>query len=236
MDNKKLIGISVVAVIVLVVAIIATSYAAFTANLTGEKVNKLTTGYVSMNCAETTFTLNDASAATSDANGIANAGTYTCVLTSTMQGTMTVGYDVALTDITTSAALGTGNVKIQPYKTIGGNTTYLGGATANTGVYINALTTPANGPYDSTITTNRIDSATVSGNQSITYTIKAWVGSEGSGSSSSTTSATGVCSDTTYTSQSTCENAGEVWGDSQTVTQSGGTFSFKVKIGATQVL
>ena len=37
MDNKKVLGISIAAVVVLVIAIVATSYAAFTAQLTGTK-------------------------------------------------------------------------------------------------------------------------------------------------------------------------------------------------------
>ncbi len=70
MNNKKVIIISIVSVLLLVVAIIATSYAVFTANLTGTKENKLTTGYVTMNCSETNFNLTNTKTMT-DAEGIA---------------------------------------------------------------------------------------------------------------------------------------------------------------------
>ena len=75
MDNKKVLGISIAAVVVLVIAIVATSYAAFTAQLTGTKENKLTTGYVKMNCAETRFAIANTSAMT-DAQGIAASDGY----------------------------------------------------------------------------------------------------------------------------------------------------------------
>ena len=58
-NNKRIVIISIVSVLALVVAIIATSYAVFTSNLTGTKENKLTTGYVTMNCAETNFNLSN---------------------------------------------------------------------------------------------------------------------------------------------------------------------------------
>ena len=56
-SNKQVITISIIAVVLLVVAILSTSYAMFTANLTGTKENKLNTGYVTMSCEETVFSL-----------------------------------------------------------------------------------------------------------------------------------------------------------------------------------
>lgn len=240
MNNKKVVIISIVSVFLLVVAIIATSYAIFTANLTGTKENKLTTGYVNMNCAETNFNLTNTHAL-SDSEGIAlgNSNTATCTLTSTMTGAMNVGYDIALADVdaeTPSDAIGVGNVKIQVKKSIdSGADQYLAGTTATTGVLVNSLQSSA-GQYDTTnITSYNIDSATVTGNHSIVYTIKSWVVSE-SGSSTTNTTTNGICSDTAYTTQAACQAAGEIWGVDQKVSQSGGSFSFKLKIGATQVL
>lgn len=237
MDNKKVLGISIAAVIVLVVAIVATSYAAFTADITGTKENTINTGYVTLNCTEATFGVSDTQPMT-DAQGIAaNNNAYTCTLQSTMVGTMNVGYDVALTDVDTatpSDTIGTGNVKIQAKKSIdSGTDAYLANTTSSAGVLISSLSDAA-GTYDSTITAYKLDSATISGNHSVLYTIKAWVASEGAASNTSTSNTTGICSDTTYVTETTCEDAGEIWGTSQTQTQAGGTFSFKVKIGATQ--
>ena len=125
MDNKKVLGISIAAVVILVIAIIATSYAMFTAELSGTKENKLTTGYVKMNCTEKTFSVSNTQPMT-DAEGIAATDNLaSCTLTSEMAGSMYVGYDVALYDVdsaTPDDALSQDNVKIRAYKTVDGNT------------------------------------------------------------------------------------------------------------------
>lgn len=239
MDNKKVLGISIAAVVILVIAIIATSYAMFTAQLTGTKENKLTTGYVKMNCAETTFSVSNTQAMT-DAEGIAASDNVaTCTLTSEMVGSMTVGYDVALYDVdsaTPNDALSQDNVKIQASKSIdSGTAEYLAGTSSTAGVTVGDLVSSA-GQYDTSITAYKLDSATLTGNHSVLYSIKAWVASDTGASNTSSSNTTGVCSDQTYTSESTCEAAGEIWGTSQTQSQAGSSFSFKLKIGATQVL
>lgn len=239
MDNKKVLGISIAAVVILVIAIVATSYAAFTANITGTKENKLSTGYVKLNCAATTFTVNDVNPMT-DAQGIgAENNAATCTLTSTMDGSMTVGYDIALDDVDTttpSDALGVNNVKIQASKTIDeASPVYLAGTSASTGVLVNSIAGAA-GVHDTSITAYTLDSATLKGNHTVVYTVKAWVaeGAEG-GAITNSENTSGVCSDPTYETESTCETAGGIWGTSQTATQAGSSFSFKLKLGATQV-
>lgn len=239
MNNKKVI-ISTISVLLLVTAIILTSYAMFTANLTGTKENKLATGTVDMSCTETNFSLSNTHILT-DAEGIAlgSSNTATCTLTSTMVGSMTVGYDIALADVDTvtpSDAIGTNNVKIQVKKSVdSGADQYLAGSSSTTGVLVSSIAS-AVGQYDTdNITSYKLDSATVNGNHTILYTIKSWVASEGSGSST-TTNTNGLCSDPTYTTQAACKAANEIWGYDQKTTQSGGSFSFKLKIGATQVL
>lgn len=238
MDNKKVLGISIAAVVVLVIAIVATSYAAFTAQLTGTKENKLTTGYVKMNCAETRFAIANTSAMT-DAQGIAASDNVaTCTLTSEMVGSMTVGYDVALYDVdatSPSDSLTKNDVKIQATKSIdSGAVSYLAGTSSTAGVTVGTLENSA-GQYDTSITNYKLDSATLTGNHSVLYSIKAWVAND-SGSSVTNSSSTGTCSDTSYSTESACKDAGEIWGSSQTQTQAGSSFSFKLKIGATQVL
>ena len=238
MDNKKVLGISIAAVVVLVIAIVATSYAAFTAQLTGTKENKLTTGYVKMNCAETRFAIANTSAMT-DAQGIAASDNVaTCTLTSKMVGSMTVGYDVALYDVdatSPSDSLTKNDVKIQATKSIdSGAVSYLAGTSSTAGVTVGTLESSA-GQYDTSITNYKLDSATLTGNHSVLYSIKAWVAND-SGSSVTNSSSTGTCSDTSYSTESACKDAGEIWGSSQTQTQAGSSFSFKLKIGATQVL
>ena len=235
MKNKKTMGISIVAVILLVIAIIATSYAVFTANLSGTKENEIESGYVKLNCAETGFTVENTSAMT-DAQGIGqNNNTASCTLTSTMNGSMVVGYDVALANVTPSASISTSNVKIQASKKVDtAAATYIAGTTANTGVTIQSLESSA-GTYDTSITSYKIDSDTITGNHTIVYTIKSWLASGGN-ASATTTNNSGVCSDKTKTTKEACEAAGAIWGDQQLSSSAGGNFTFKLKVGATQVL
>ncbi len=236
MDNKKVLGISIAAVVILVIAIIATSYAMFTAELSGTKENKLTTGYVKMNCTEKTFSVSNTQPMT-DAEGIAATDNLaSCTLTSEMAGSMYVGYDVALYDVdsaTPDDALSQDNVKIRAYKTVDGNTVDLANTSSTAGVLVSSLTSSA-GKYDTSISSYVIDSDYVSSNKTIVYNVKAWVASTGSSNVQSSTS-TGECSNSTYTTQSTCEAAGEIWGSSQTKSQAGGSFTFKLKVGATQI-
>lgn len=239
MDNKKVLGISIAAVVVLVIAIIATSYAVFTAQLTGTKENVISSGYVKMNCAETNFNVSNTKVMT-DAQGIAASDNVaTCTLTSEMVGTMTVGYDVALYDVDSASpsdALTKDNVKIQATKKIdSGSVQYLAGTSSSAGVTVGSLSSSA-GQYDTGITQYKLDSATLNGNHSVLYSIKAWVASDVGASNTSSSNTSGVCSNPTHTTESACKAAGEIWGTSQTQTQAGSSFSFKLKIGATQVL
>ena len=234
--KKKQITIAVIGVLILIIAVIGSAYAVFTATLTGVKENKLTTGYVTMSCTETNFTLENTSVLT-DEQGIArNDNEATCTLVTTMNGTMNIGYDVALYDVTNSTALSENNVKIQASKVDNSTTSYLAGSSATTGVLVSSIKTSA-GQYDTSITGYKLDSATVNTTKTIEYKVKAWVANEGSGSSSLTPTVTdGYCSDTTKTTKETCESAGEIWGYDQKIGQAGGTFSFKLKVGASQVL
>ena len=244
-NSKKVMIISIVSVMLLVFAIMLTSYAVFTANLQGTKENKLNTGYVTLECTENTFTLTNTDVMT-DANGIAASGNAaSCALKTHMEGQMEIGYDIALYDVDSIApsdSLGASNVKIQVYKSINGGTiSYLAGSSATAGVLVSSLSSSA-GTYDSTITSYKFDSArfdksminTSTNEGTINYVVKAWVASEGSSSNVETTSSA-KCSNESYTTQSTCEAAGEVWGSSKKSEKKGGTFSFKLKVGATQV-
>ena len=233
-NKKKQITIAVIGVLILIIAVIGSAYAVFTATLTGVKENKLTTGYVTMSCTETNFTLENTSVLT-DEQGIAlDNNEATCTLVTTMNGTMNIGYDVALYDVTNSAALSENNVKIQASKVDNSTTSYLAGSSATTGVLVSSIKNQA-GQYDTSITGYKLDSATVNQTKTIEYKVKAWVANE-TGNSTTTTNTDGYCSNQTYTTKETCESAGEIWGYDQKIGQAGGTFSFKLKVGASQVL
>ena len=235
-NEKKVKLLTASGVLLLVLAIVGISFAVFTANFTGTKENKLTTGYVTMNCSETNFTLSDTKVLT-DAQGIALTNNEaTCTLTSTLSGTMNIGYDIALYDVTGTNGLTENNVKIQASKVDNNTTTYLAGTSATTGVLVNSIKNQT-GQYDTSITNYKIDSATVNQTKTVVYKVKAWVASGGTGSGELTpTNTDGYCSDTKWTTKATCESAGEIWGYDQKVGQAGGTFSFKLKVGASQVL
>ena len=236
MENKKKkqITIAVIGVLILIIAIIGSAYAVFTATLTGVKENKLTTGYVTMVCNETNFTLSNTQPLTDEQGLALNNNEATCTLSTTMNGTMNIGYDVALYDVTNSAALSENNVKIQASKVDNSTTSYLAGSSATTGVLVSSIKTSA-GQYDTSITGYKLDSATVNQTKTIEYKVKAWVANE-EGNSTTTTNTDGYCSNQTYTTKETCESAGEIWGYDQKIGQEGGTFSFKLKVGASQVL
>ena len=231
-NNKKpLIVLSIVTGLLLV-ALVAVSYAAFTATLSGVKENKLTTGYVTMVCNETNFTLENTQPLTDEQGLALQNNEATCTLSTTMQGTMNIGYDFALYDVTPSAALTDANIKIRASKTENSSTTYVQG-TATEGVLLSTIASTG-GEYDESITGYKVDSGTVNTSKTITYNVKSWVASEQTGENT-TTNTDGYCSDETKTTKAACEQAGEIWGYNQKSSQAGGTFSFKLKVGAKQI-
>ena len=231
-NKKKQLTIIIIGVLILVIAVVGASFAVFTATLTGVKQNKITTGYVTMVCNETNFTLANTQPL-KDAESIAlNNNEATCTLTTTMSGTMNIGYDFALYDVTSSSAITTSDVKIRASKTESGNTTYVRG-TATEGVLLSTIAS-STGQYDTSITGYKVDSGTINTSKTITYNVKSWVAGEQTGENT-TTNTNGYCSDETKTTKSACQSAGEVWGYNQKQGQAGGTFSFKLKVGAKQI-
>lgn len=231
-NKKKQLTITIIGVLILVITIIGSAYAVFTANLTGVKENKLTTGYVTMVCNETNFTLSNTQPLTDEQGLALNNNEATCTLTTTMAGTMNIGYDFALYDVTPSAKITASDVKIRVSKTDNGTTTYPQG-TATSGVLLSTIaSTP--GQYDTTITGYKVDSGTINTSKTITYNVKSWVASEQQ-SENVATNTDGYCSDETYTTKEACQSAGEVWGYNQKQGQAGGNFSFKLKVGAKQI-
>ncbi len=237
MDNKKVLMISIFAVILLVVIIIIMSYQMLTANLSGSGEGKINTGTVSLKCNEKTFNIKDATPI-SDAKGIASDNNVaSCELVSTMEGEMIVGYDIALTEVdeeTPNDNLSANDIKIDVYKSIdNGELIYLAGTSSTKGVFINDLLNNK-GKYDKSILGYNIDSVTISGNHKVNYYIKAWVTNDKK--VIKTTNEKEVCSNSKYKTEEECKANGEVWGNKKTTSTPDGTFSFKLKIGATQVL
>ena len=104
MEKKKESIISIVAIVVLILAIVGVSFAAFNYSRTGEKVNTITTGVISMAYTETDNVINmDGALPTTDATGMVRLkeGEYfDFSISSTIQGTVNINYEISAKDIT----------------------------------------------------------------------------------------------------------------------------------------
>ena len=104
MKKKKELIISIVAIVVLVLAIVGVSFAAFNYSRTGSTVNAITTGAISMTYTETSNVINiDGALPTTDATGMVRlkAGEYfDFSISSTIQGTVNINYEISAKDIT----------------------------------------------------------------------------------------------------------------------------------------
>lgn len=206
MENKKTLVLSILGVLVLVVAVVGVSFAMYSFSATGTKENVIQTGTVSVSYTETTTLALTNQYPMSDALGTEQSETLSFTVSTTMSGTMTINYDLALTEVTEGATLKASNVKFNMTKD--GNYLY---GTENTGVLVS--TRAANN--GTIITTGGYlldtDTFTATG-QSHTYVIKAWVDSNYNLPNQDI-----VVEGTTQSNQTTSE-----------------TFSFKVKVVAQQ--
>ena len=102
-NNSKQVLLSVLGVAILVVAVVGVSFAAFSYSKTGEKVNTITTGTITMSYSEDTNGINLVNALPmSDEQGKALAGEnnvfdFTVTATINGSGTTTINYDVTAT-------------------------------------------------------------------------------------------------------------------------------------------
>ena len=210
--NKKIFIVTIISIVALIASVVFVSYAAYTANITGTKTQNLgSNGYVTMSCSETNFSTTGVA--------IGTKKSYTCALKYNVSGSMTIGYDIGLTNVSCTSGA-----------------TCMINATKNSSSILSDTNVTSlsstKGTYDTSVA-YKIDSGTLSSNSTVTYVINAWISAVGANSTSSNT--TGKCSDSSYTTQSACEKANEIWGTSQNQTQASATFSFKAKIGAKQI-
>lgn len=242
MESKKSKYIQACIVLAIVVVVIGVSYAMFGFSASGTKTNVIRSGNVEIDFKNvSTITLNNAYPL-SDSTGASgtdpNSAKMSFDVVSTINGEMTVYYDLSLTAITEGATLKSDKVKINLKKTSGGATTWPLGS-ASTGVTIDSLkATPGryanlgNGGGGTRVTTYAIDSGETTATSTVSYTLTAWISDAYKANSTKTTAK--ACSDATYTTEATCKAAGAVWGDKQTSSTSDETYSFKVKLDAVQ--
>ena len=106
MEKKKELIVSIAAVIVLVLAIVGVSFAAFNYSRTGEKVNTITSGAISMQYTETDNVIQiDKALPTTDATGtvrLKEGEYFDFSVSGTIQGTANINWEIAAEDITTA--------------------------------------------------------------------------------------------------------------------------------------
>ena len=102
-NNSKQMILSILGVVILVVAVVGVSFAAFSYSKTGEKVNTITTGTITMSYTEDTNGINLSNALPmSDDQGKALSGSnnvfdFTVTATINGSGNTTINYDVTAT-------------------------------------------------------------------------------------------------------------------------------------------
>ena len=102
-NNSKQMILSILGVVILVVAVVGVSFAAFSYSKTGEKVNTITTGTITMSYSEDTNGINLSDALPmSDDQGKALSGSnnvfdFTVTATINGSGNTTINYDVTAT-------------------------------------------------------------------------------------------------------------------------------------------
>ena len=102
-NNSKQMILSILGVVILVVAVVGLSFAAFSYSKTGEKVNTITTGTITMSYSEDTNGINLSNALPmSDNQGKALSGSnnvfdFTVTATINGSGNTTINYDVTAT-------------------------------------------------------------------------------------------------------------------------------------------
>lgn len=207
--EHKLIIVSVITVICLLASIAVVSYAAFSASITGTKVQYLAdsdgSGYITMS--------GDLSANNNTNTTVGTEISNTFKVTATVKGKMKIGYNVSFSNVTTGC---TPNVQVSKDST-------------------DATIENSFGSYKA-LSATKFGSGTFNLNNasaSHTYTIKMKCTADGTSSDSSNNTA--YCSISTYTNESTCESNGGVWGTSQTKSQAGASGSYKVSVTASQV-
>ena len=106
MEKKKELVISIIAIIVLVLAIVGVSFAVFNYSRTGEQLNTITSGAISMQYTETDNVIQiDKALPTTDATGtvrLKEGEYFDFSVSGTIQGTANINWEIAAEDITTA--------------------------------------------------------------------------------------------------------------------------------------
>ena len=177
-NNSKQVLLSVLGVAILVVAVVGVSFAAFTFSQTGEVVNKITTGTISMsyNEPENGITLTDAMPM-DDTTGKALSGannTFDFTVSATINGSGQTTINYAITAVTTPDTVLTDNY-VKVYLT---NSADVGVGEAATPIKVSDLdkaSSDVSGAQDGEYI---LEKGTFTSTQSNQYKLRMWVASD----------------------------------------------------------
>ena len=177
-NSSKQVLLAVLGVIILIIAVVGVSFAAFSYSRTGEKINQITTGTITMSYTDVSNGINISDALPmSDANGkvLADENQYfDFKVTATISGTTTINYDITATKEEVSTLPDTAvkvyltsaddaTVELVPTKVSALPTTSSSASKAPDGQFI-------------------LKSGTISSNEDTTYRLRMWVADDYAGS------------------------------------------------------
>ena len=176
-SSSKQVLLAVLGVIILIIAVVGVSFAAFSYSRTGEKINQITTGTITMSYTDVSNGINISDALPmSDANGkvLADENQYfDFKVTATISGTTTINYDITATK--EDSTLPDNAVKV--YLTSAGDSSVELDATK-----VSALPTTSSSASKAPDGQFILKSGTISSNEDTTYRLRMWVADDYAGS------------------------------------------------------
>lgn len=186
-DSKKQLVLSIIGIIVLVVAVVSVSYAAFSYSKAGEKVNTITTGTITMNYTEPTSAISISNALPmTDASGKALTGTnntFDFTVAATIAGSTTINYAITATKDASSTLADTA---VKVYLTSANDVTVEKAPTKVSALTKTGASEASGAPSGQYILKTGTTAATVS----TIYRLRMWVADDYAGESTGITSKT----------------------------------------------
>ena len=182
-SSSKQVLLAVLGVIILIIAVVGVSFAAFSYSRTGEKINQITTGTITMSYTDVSNGINISDALPmSDANGkvLADENQYfDFKVTATISGTTTINYDITATKEDSTLP----DTAVKVYLTSADDSTVELDATK-----VSALPTTSSSASKAPDGQFILKSGTISSNEDTTYRLRMWVADDYAGAGGSITS------------------------------------------------
>ena len=176
-NSSKQVLLAVLGVIILIIAVVGVSFAAFSYSRTGEKINQITTGTITMSYTDVSNGINISDALPmSDANGkvLADENQYfDFKVTATISGTTTINYDITATKEDSTLP----DTAVKVYLTSADDSTVDLNATK-----VSALPTTSSSASGAPDGQFILKSGTISSNEDTTYRLRMWVADDYAGS------------------------------------------------------